>query len=43
MTNITKVYSTGDVETVVLKDIDLVSKKGDFLGIPADRARGNQQ
>ena len=40
MTDITKVYSTGDVETVVLKDIDLVVKKGDFLGITGRSGSG---
>jgi putative ABC transport system ATP-binding protein len=40
MTNITKVYSTGDVETVVLKDIDLVVKRGDFLGITGRSGSG---
>jgi putative ABC transport system ATP-binding protein len=40
MVNIAKVYSTGDVETVVLKDIDLIVKKGDFLGITGRSGSG---
>ena len=40
MTNITKVYTTGDVETVVLRDIDLVVKRGDFLGITGRSGSG---
>jgi len=40
MTNITKVYTTGDVETIVLKDIDLVVKRGDFLGITGRSGSG---
>jgi putative ABC transport system ATP-binding protein len=40
MTNITKVYSTGDVETVVLKNIDLIVKRGDFLGITGRSGSG---
>jgi putative ABC transport system ATP-binding protein len=40
MTNITKAYITGDVETVVLKDIDLVVKRGDFLGITGRSGSG---
>jgi putative ABC transport system ATP-binding protein len=40
MTDITKVYQTGDVETVVLKDIDLIVKRGDFLGITGRSGSG---
>src|SRR5664280_539032 len=40
MTNITKAYSTGDVETSVLNDIDLVVKRGDFLGITGRSGSG---
>lgn len=40
ITDITKVYSTGDVDTVVLKDIDLVVRKGDFLGITGRSGSG---
>lgn len=40
MSNITKVYSTGDVETTVLKEIDLVVKRGDFLGITGRSGSG---
>lgn len=40
MANITKVYLTGDVEAMVLKDIDLVVKKGDFLGITGRSGSG---
>ena len=40
MTNISKVYMTGDVETTVLKDIDLVVKRGDFLGITGRSGSG---
>jgi putative ABC transport system ATP-binding protein len=40
MANITKVYTTGDVETIVLRDIDLVVKKGDFLGITGRSGSG---
>jgi len=40
MTDITKVYSTGDVETTVLKDIDLVVRRGDFLGITGRSGSG---
>lgn len=40
ITNITKVYTTGDVETTVLKDIDLVVKRGDFLGITGRSGSG---
>ena len=40
ISDITKVYNTGDVETVVLKDIDLIVKKGDFLGITGRSGSG---
>jgi putative ABC transport system ATP-binding protein len=40
MSNITKIYSTGDMETVVLKEIDLVVKRGDFLGITGRSGSG---
>lgn len=40
MTDITKAYSTGDVETIVLKDIDLTVKRGDFLGITGRSGSG---
>jgi putative ABC transport system ATP-binding protein len=40
MSRITKVYNTGDVETIVLKDIDLVVKRGDFLGITGRSGSG---
>jgi putative ABC transport system ATP-binding protein len=40
MTDITKAYNTGDVETIVLKDIDLVVRKGDFLGITGRSGSG---
>ncbi len=40
MSNITKVYRTEEVETVVLRDIDLVVKKGDFLGITGRSGSG---
>jgi putative ABC transport system ATP-binding protein len=40
MANITKAYTTGDVDTIVLRDIDLVVKKGDFLGITGRSGSG---
>ena len=33
ITDITKVYGEGDAKTTVLKDIHLLVKRGDFLGI----------
>lgn len=40
MSNITKAYNTGEVETIVLKDIDLVVNKGEFLGITGRSGSG---
>lgn len=40
MSNITKAYGVADVETVVLKGIDLVVRKGDFLGITGRSGSG---
>jgi len=40
MSNITKIYGTGDMETIVLKEIDLVVKRGDFLGITGRSGSG---
>jgi putative ABC transport system ATP-binding protein len=40
ITDITKVYGTGDAETTVLKDIHLLVKKGDFLGITGRSGSG---
>jgi putative ABC transport system ATP-binding protein len=40
MSDITKAYNTGEVETIVLKDIDLVVKRGDFLGITGRSGSG---
>jgi putative ABC transport system ATP-binding protein len=40
MSNITKAYGIADVETIVLKDIDLVVRKGDFLGITGRSGSG---
>jgi putative ABC transport system ATP-binding protein len=40
MSGITKAYGTADVETVVLKDIDLIVRKGDFLGITGRSGSG---
>ena len=40
MKNITKVYNTGDVESIILKDIDLIVKRGDFLGITGRSGSG---
>jgi putative ABC transport system ATP-binding protein len=40
MSNITKAYGIADAETVVLKGIDLVVRKGDFLGITGRSGSG---
>lgn len=40
MTDITKVYGVGEAETTVLKDIHLLVKKGDFLGITGRSGSG---
>ncbi len=40
MTDITKVYDSSDVETVALRDIDLVVEKGDFLAITGRSGSG---
>lgn len=40
MTDITKVYDSSDVETVALKDIDLVVNRGDFLAITGRSGSG---
>lgn len=40
ITDITKVYGTGEAETVVLKDIHLLVKRGDFLGITGRSGSG---
>ncbi len=40
MSNISKAYGTGDLETLVLRDIDLVVKKGEFLGITGRSGSG---
>ncbi len=40
ITDITKVYGTGEAETTVLKDIHLLVKKGDFLGITGRSGSG---
>lgn len=40
MVDITKVYTGADVETVALKDIDLIVKKGDFLAITGRSGSG---
>jgi putative ABC transport system ATP-binding protein len=40
ITDITKVYGVGDAETTVLKDIHLLVKKGDFLGITGRSGSG---
>ncbi len=40
MTDITKTYGEGEAETTVLRDIDLVVKKGEFLGITGRSGSG---
>lgn len=40
MTDISKVYDSSDVETVALKDIDLVVKRGEFLAITGRSGSG---
>jgi putative ABC transport system ATP-binding protein len=40
MTDITKVYGIGEAETTVLKDIHLLVKRGDFLGITGRSGSG---
>lgn len=40
ITDITKVYGIGEAETTVLKDIHLLVKKGDFLGITGRSGSG---
>ena len=40
MTDITKAYGVGETETVILKDIHLLVKKGDFLGITGRSGSG---
>ncbi len=40
ITDITKVYGVGEAETTVLKDIHLLVKKGDFLGITGRSGSG---
>jgi putative ABC transport system ATP-binding protein len=40
ITDVTKVYGVGDAETTVLKDIHLLVKKGDFLGITGRSGSG---
>jgi putative ABC transport system ATP-binding protein len=40
ITDITKVYGTGEAETTVLQDIHLLVKKGDFLGITGRSGSG---
>jgi putative ABC transport system ATP-binding protein len=40
MDDITKTYITGDIETEVLKNIDLIVKRGDFLGITGRSGSG---
>ncbi len=40
MTDITKVYGVDEAETTVLKDIHLLVKKGDFLGITGRSGSG---
>lgn len=40
MTDVTKVYDSSDVETVALKDIDLVVNRGDFLAITGRSGSG---
>jgi putative ABC transport system ATP-binding protein len=40
ITDITKVYGTDEAETTVLKDIHLLVKKGDFLGITGRSGSG---
>ena len=40
MVDITKIYDSSDVETVALRDIDLVVKRGDFLAITGRSGSG---
>ncbi len=40
MVDITKIYDSSDVETVALKDIDLVVNKGDFVAITGRSGSG---
>jgi putative ABC transport system ATP-binding protein len=40
MVDITKIYDSSDVETVALKDIDLVVEKGDFVAITGRSGSG---
>lgn len=40
MVDVTKIYDSSDVETVALRDIDLVVKRGDFLAITGRSGSG---
>lgn len=40
MVDITKIYDSSDVETVALRDIDLVVKRGDFIAITGRSGSG---
>lgn len=40
MVDVTKIYDSSEVETIALKDIDLVVRKGDFLAITGRSGSG---